>query len=126
MLDQSVSLLRNMVQRIQKGTPNKRVHRCKATMHQLTTYLAVESGGDQSGHDNHGDHDLDGVRDGRSHVESLFSVDQCKSEEVSNYEMREWKGRGKPTLPTQGSTAWENLRSPNLASLGTKIFSNNT
>jgi hypothetical protein len=87
MLDQSVSLLRNKVQRMQKGTPNKSVHQCKATIHQLTTYLAAEGGGDQGGHDDHGDHDLDGLRDGRSHVESLFSDDECKSEEVSNYEM---------------------------------------
>jgi hypothetical protein len=35
------------------------------------TYLAVEGGGDQGGHDDHGDNDLDGGGDGRSHVESF-------------------------------------------------------
>ncbi len=40
-----------------------------------STYLAVEGGGDQGGHNDHGDNDLDGGGNGRSHVECLFSVD---------------------------------------------------
>jgi hypothetical protein len=36
-----------------------------------STYLAVEGGGDQGGHDDHGDNDLDGGGDGRSHVECV-------------------------------------------------------
>ena len=40
-----------------------------------STYLAVEGGGDQGSHDDHGDNDLDGGGNGRSHVECLFSVD---------------------------------------------------
>jgi hypothetical protein len=71
MLDQSVSLLRNKVQRIHEGTPNKSVHQFKATVHKRITHLAVESGGNQGSHDDHGDHDLDGSGDGRSHVVSL-------------------------------------------------------
>ena len=56
------------------------------------TFLAAEGSGDQGGHDDHGDNDLDGGGDGRSHVESLFSVDQCKRDEVSNYELRRARG----------------------------------
>jgi hypothetical protein len=35
------------------------------------TYRVVEGGSDQGGHDNHGDNDLDGGGDGRSHVECV-------------------------------------------------------
>jgi hypothetical protein len=77
------------------------------------SYLAAESGGDQSGHNDHGDDDLDGGRNG-SHVECMFPVDQCKRDEVSNYEIRVVKGRGKPTPQTRGQTptASENFMSP--------------
>jgi hypothetical protein len=45
------------------------------------SYLAAESGGDQGGHDDHGDDDLDGGRNG-SHVECKMFVDQWKIGEV--------------------------------------------
>jgi hypothetical protein len=66
------------------------------------SYLAAETGSDQCGHYDHGDNDLDGGGNG-SHVECKFPVDQCKRDEVSNYELREGKGDRSYWIPQVGS-----------------------
>jgi hypothetical protein len=64
----------------QTQTKYKEPNRFYPTILLYHTYLAAESGGDQGGHDDHGDDDLDGGGDGSSHVECMFifPVDQCK------------------------------------------------
>jgi hypothetical protein len=99
---------------------------CAASTLLLNSYLAGEARGDQGGHDDHGDNDLDGVGNG-SHVECIVVVYECKRDEVSNYEMREGRIEGEREANPSNikrTNGQSKFISPNLASLGTKIFSN--
>jgi hypothetical protein len=53
-----------------------------------SSYLAAESGGDQGGHDDNGDHNLDGVS--CSHLECFFSKVQnvCRGPVPGNRSLR--------------------------------------
>jgi hypothetical protein len=63
------------------------------------TYLTVEGGGDQGGHDDHGDNDLDGGGDGRSHVECVVCFLLINAREMKSRIMS-WMGRGATSLIT--------------------------